>query len=218
MRWPWQRAARATACPHPRLLPSATTGVPFEATFTILWRPTIRTRQNLEELVRCDTLKSAAEIALRLEATDLLAAQDAINAALGAPDRVHTPHYRRLAAHVALRLSPESRESIAQQRADTDRVRRLRFLKTQLYEHPDLVVLDRLEQQPGSIDPRQVADWQRLARSIKACERWWYPLLDQWERLGQGFSDVEKQNQAMLALLDSLKSLNGGSIPESSGP
>lgn len=37
--------------------------------------------------------------------------------------------------------------------------------------------------------------------------------MQQWEQLGHGFCDTEKQQQAMLALLDSLKTLNGGSLP-----
>jgi len=53
-----------------------------------------------------------------------------------------------------------------------------------------------------------------LARSIRACDRWWYPVLEQWEELGQGFNNAEKQQRAMLALLDSLKAFNGGSLPD----
>ncbi|WP_406358851.1 hypothetical protein OHB56_40795 [Streptomyces sp. NBC_01635] len=36
--------------------------------------------------------------------------------------------------------------------------------------------------------------------------------MQQWEQLGQGFTDTEKQQQAMLALLDALKTLNGGGL------
>ncbi|MFV5996128.1 hypothetical protein ACNPQM_27905 [Streptomyces sp. NPDC056231] len=213
MRWPWQRANRTAASPVPRLLPSATPGVPFEATFTLVWRPTLRRRPNLDELVRYDNHKAAAEVAVHLEATDLPTAQDTINAALGAPSHVRTPYYRLLAAQVALRLSPTSREHLTQRRVDEERVRRLQFLKSRLYDHPDLVVLDRLEHHPELLHDEEVAALQRLARSIRACDRWWYPLLEQWEQLGHGFNDADKQQQAMLALLDSLKTLNAGSPP-----
>ena len=213
MRWPWQRGARTTACTLPRLLPSATPGVPFEATFTIVWRPTLRRRPNLDELVRCDVQTAAAEVAAHLEATDLPTAQDTVNAALGAPGRVRTRYYRLLAAQAVLRLSLTSREQLAQRRADEERIRRLHFLKTRLYDHPELVVLDRLEHHPELLCDEEVAAWQRLARAIKACDRWWYPLLEQWETLGQGFNDTERQQQAMLALLNSLTALNGGTAP-----
>lgn len=214
MRWPWHRAARTTACPYPRLLPSATPGVPFEATFTIVWRPVWRARPNLDDSVRCSVHATAADVASQVEAADLHAAQDVINAALGDPRQLHTPHYRIQTARVALRLSPECREVLAQRRADEDRVRRLRFLKTRLYDHPGLVVLDRLEHRPDALEDEHVAELQRLARSIRACDRWWYPVLEQWEQLGQGFNDTEKQQQAMLALLNALKALNGGSLPD----
>ncbi|MFJ1656428.1 hypothetical protein ACIOC2_34670 [Streptomyces sp. NPDC088337] len=36
--------------------------------------------------------------------------------------------------------------------------------------------------------------------------------MQQWEQLGQGFTEAERQQQAMLALLDALKTLNGGSL------
>ncbi|OEJ63339.1 hypothetical protein BGM19_26670 [Streptomyces agglomeratus] len=154
-------------------------------------------------------------MAQNLEATDVLAAQDAINAALGTTDLARTRHYRRLTASVALRLSPESREVLVQRRTDAERVRRLCFLKTQLYDHPALVVLDQLEQRPGSLEPHQVADLQRLARSIKASDLWWHPMLEQWERVGRGFNDPENQNRAMHVLLEALTKLNDGPLPDS---
>ncbi|MGY0055103.1 hypothetical protein ACWY4P_00680 [Streptomyces sp. LZ34] len=213
MRWPWQRTARTSACPQPRLLPSATAGVYFETVFTIVWRPRWRTHHNAEEAVRTHVHATAARTAALLNASDLSAAQDAVNAALALP-RHHTQQYRLLTARASLRLSPEAKELIAQRQADENRIRRLHFLKTHLYNHPDLVVLDRLEHQaPGALHDEHVAELQRLARLIKACDLWWFPLLQQWEQLGEGFNDAEKQQQAMLALLDSLKTLNGGSPP-----
>lgn len=213
MRWPWQRAARTTACPYRRLLPSSTAGVPFEAAFTIVWRPTWRTRRNLDELVRHNIHRAAIDVASRLEAADLHAARDVINAALGDTDRTHTPHYQILAVRVTLQLSSESREVLARRRTDEDRVRRLQFLKTHLYDHPDLLVLDRLERQSDPLTDRHIAELQRLARSIRACDRWWHPILEQWEQLGQGFNDPDRQQRAMLALFESLKAFNGGTLP-----
>ncbi|WP_251021000.1 hypothetical protein [Streptomyces sp. ISL-98] len=212
MRWPWQRAVRTTTCPLPRLLASATPGIAFEAVYTLRWRPMLRLRPNLDDLVRTDIHQKAAETAARWDAADLPAAQDALNASLGAPHEGNR-HYRILAAQAVLRLAPESREHLAQRTADTERVRRLQFLKTQLYDHPGLVVLDRLERHPGRLPDEETAALQRLARTIKACDQWWYPMLEQWERLGDGFSDTDKQQRAMLALLNSVTALNGGTPP-----
>ncbi|MFF5010868.1 hypothetical protein ACFY3G_49795 [Streptomyces phaeochromogenes] len=212
MRWPWQRALRTTACPLPRLLASATPGIPFEATYTLRWRPTLRHHANLEDLVRTGIHQKAAETAARWDASDLPAAQDALNAVLGAPHESNR-YYRVLAAQVVLRLSPGARERLAQRTADTERVRRLQFLKAHLYDHPGLVVLDRLENHPERLPDEEAAALQRLARMIKTCDQWWYPLLEQWEQLGDGFNDTGKQQLAMLALLNAVTTLNGGTPP-----
>ncbi|MGI5473259.1 hypothetical protein [Streptomyces sp. CA-132043] len=82
MRWPWQRALRSSAPARPRLLPSATEGVSFEAVYTITWRPRWRTHPNAEEAVRSGVHAAAARAAAHLDVSDLPAAQDAVNAAL----------------------------------------------------------------------------------------------------------------------------------------
>jgi Arc/MetJ family transcription regulator len=213
MRWPWQRATRTSASAQPRLLPSATLGISFEAIYTIIWRPRWRTHPNWKEVVRSHVHTTAAQTAAYLDATDLPAAQDAVNAALSqfAPH----PHYRLLSAHAALRLSDAAQELLAQRQADEHRIRRLRFLKENLYDRPDLVVLERLEHlAPRALDDEHVAELQHLARLISSCDRWWFPLLQQWEQVGRGFKDAGMQQQAMLVLHDSLKALNGGSLPE----
>ncbi|MGC9382739.1 hypothetical protein [Streptomyces sp. MH13] len=119
---------------------------------------------------------------------------------------------------MVLRLSPEPRERLAQRTADTERIRRLQFLKTHLYDHPGLVVLDRLERHPGRLPDEETAALQRLARTIKGCDQWWYPLLEQWEQLGDGFSDADKQQRAMLALLNSVAALNGSASSAAQAP
>ncbi|MFJ4518972.1 hypothetical protein [Streptomyces sp. NPDC088816] len=217
MKWPWQRAVRVTACPLPRLLASATPGIPFEATYTLRWRPAWRRRPNLDDLVRADIHQRAAETAALWDAAELHAAQDALNAALGV---LHDSNrcYRVVAAQAMLRLSPESQERLAQRAADTERVRRLQFLKTHIYDHPGLVLLDRLERLPGHLPDEEAAALQRLARTINACDQWWYPLLEQWEQLGNGFNDADKQQRAMLALLNAVTSLNGGTPPAQTNP
>ncbi|MGI5473258.1 hypothetical protein ACQEVP_39235, partial [Streptomyces sp. CA-132043] len=37
------------------------------------------------------------------------------------------------------------------------------------------------------MDDNLVAELQRLARLIRSCDRWWFPVLQEWEALGQGF-------------------------------
>lgn len=209
MRWFWQRRARTIHCTHPRMLRCATPGVHFEATFTIGWRPALQTRPNLEDLVLSRNLERAGEIAQRFEAIEVRTAQDTINAELGAPKRTRGTGYRCLAARVELGLSESTREDLAQQQADEARIRRLRFLRTNLYKQPDLFVLDRIERQGDWPGAGLVAEWQRLARWIVAADEWWQPLLDQWEQVGQGFNDIELQNRAMLALCDALQKLKG---------
>ncbi|MFD8151241.1 hypothetical protein ACFV28_10885 [Streptomyces sp. NPDC059720] len=146
------------------------------------------------------------------------AAQDAINAALGQLPR-RAPSYCLLTVHAVLGLPTAAQELLAQRTADEQRIRRLRFLKENLYDHPDLVVLDQLEHHtPGALGDDHVAELQRLARLICSCDRWWFPLLQQWEQVGQGFTDIEKRQQAMLVLSDSLKALNGGSLPNNIAP
>ncbi|MFE5143948.1 hypothetical protein ACFRDV_41085 [Streptomyces fagopyri] len=212
MRWPWQSPLRTTACSRPRLLPTATDGISFEAVYTIVWRPLRHSHPNTEEAVRTHVHTAALDTAARLPANDLPAAQDAVNGAL--PHGYRSPHYRLVSARVALNLPAAAKDVLHQQQADDQRIRRLRFLKEHLYDHPGLVVLDRLEHHsPGALSDDHVAELQHLARLIASCDRWWSPLMQQWEQLGHGFSDTEKQQQAMLALLDSLKTLNGGSLP-----
>ncbi|MFF8592768.1 hypothetical protein ACF061_15205 [Streptomyces sp. NPDC015220] len=119
-----------------------------------------------------------------------------------------------MVARAALRLSPAARETLAQRTADEYRVRRLRFLKEDLYDRPGLIVVDRLERQAAdALSGGHVAELQRLARLISSCDRWWFPVLQQWEQVGRGFRDAGMQQQAMLVLHDALKALNGGSLP-----
>ncbi|WP_405445866.1 hypothetical protein OG350_06035 [Streptomyces achromogenes] len=216
MRWFWQRRARTIHHAQPRMLRCATPGIHFEATFTIEWRPPLRARPNLEDLVLSRTLARAGEVAQLFPAVEVRSAQDTINAELGAPEHTRATEYRRLAARVELTLSESAREGLAQQQADEARVRRLRFLRTNLYEQPDLFVLDRIEQQGDWPGAHQVAEWQRLARWMVAANRWWQPMLDQWEAVGQGFNDIERQNRAMLALCDALQKLKGDDVSSNS--
>lgn len=218
MRWPWRRAVRTSRSAKPRLLPSASDDIAFEAVYTITWRPLWRVPPNAEETVRATVHATAVRTAARQGASDVPAAQDAVNAALGRLPR-RAPNYCLLSVDAALSLPGTAQELLAQRAADERRIRRLRFLKENLYDHPDLVVLDQLEHHaPGALGDEHVADLQRLARLICSSDRWWFPLLQQWEQVGQGFTDIEKRQQAMLVLSDSLKALNGGSLPTGIAP
>lgn len=161
---------------------------------------------------------TASATAARLTASDVPAAQDAVNAALGCLPR-RAPNYFLLNVYAALGLPRTAQDLLAQRAEDEQRIRRLRFLKDNLYDRPDLVVLNQLEHHaPSALSDEHVAELQRLARLIYSCDRWWLPLLQQWEQVGQGFTDIEKRQQAMLVLSDSLKALNGGSLPSNIAP
>ncbi len=218
MRWPWNRAVRTSESAQPRLLPSATDGISFEAVYTITWRPLWRVPPNVEEAVRTAVHTAAAGAAARLGASDVPAAQDAVNATLGRLPR-RAANYSLLQVYATIGLPYAAQELLAQQAADRNRINRLRFLKDNLYDHPDLVVLDQLEHHvPGALGDEHVAELQRLARLIYSCDRWWFPLLQQWEQVGQGFTDIEKRQRAMLLLSDSLKALNDGNLPSDIAP
>ncbi|MEV7783212.1 hypothetical protein [Kitasatospora sp. NPDC088351] len=155
-----------------------------------------------------------------LQPDDLLGAEDTLNAVFGAPDGQRAPHYRLLSAKFALRLSPTAQETLAVRRADTERIRRLEFLKTALYDHPDLVVLDRMERTSQLPDDARVADLQRLSRAIRSCNAWWYPFLEQWEAVGAGFQDLETRHEAMQVLLrHSVEALKAATtLPDRAAP
>jgi hypothetical protein len=89
-------------------------------------------------------------------------------------------------------------------------------LRTHLYEQPGLFVLDRIERQGDWPGAAQIAEWQRMARWMVAADEWWQPMLDQWEKVGQGFNDIELQNRAMLALCDALQKLKGDDASDDS--
>lgn len=205
-----RRRPRKSSSVQPRRLVSATPGIHFEAIITAWYRPKRPSRHlNLEELVRSDLTTIIGELAQHLDATDVPAAQDAINARVGEPVLAQNTHYRLVSVAVALSLPPVAREVLAQREADQERIRRLRFLKSQLYDDPALVVLDRLEHRPEGLVEDELEYFQRLARSLRANENWWRPMLEQWELLGKGFSETEMQHRAMRALLNSLAELNG---------
>nr|WSZ96519.1 hypothetical protein OH820_13365 [Streptomyces sp. NBC_00857] len=213
MRWPWQRTARISASAQPRLLPSASEGICFEAVYTIVWRPRRRAGLHAEDSVRAHVHATAMRAAAALPVVDLPAAQDQVNAALCLP-HIDT-RYRLLSARAVLGLSDTAQELLAQRQADDERIRRLRFLKKNLYDRPDLIVLDQMERRaPGVLEEELVGELQRLARLISSCDRWWFPLLQQWELVGQGFKEPEKQKQALMLLTESVTALNGGTLPE----
>ncbi|MEH0407381.1 hypothetical protein ACFY7V_33950 [[Kitasatospora] papulosa] len=91
---------------------------------------------------------------------DLLAAQDQVNAALCLPHL--SPYYRLLSARAVLGLPAAAQELLAQRQADEQRIGRLCFLKKNLYDRPDLVVLDQMERRAtGALDEELVGELQR---------------------------------------------------------
>ncbi|MFF0292629.1 hypothetical protein ACFYST_01375 [Kitasatospora sp. NPDC004614] len=192
--------------------------MPFEATFTVVWQPTLRRRANLAEQVRSDLRLAAGKVTADLMPDDLLGAEDTLNAVFGAPEAWNKPYYLLHSAKFDLRLSPTSQNALAVRRADTERIRRLEFLKASLYDHPDLVVLDYLERCSVLPDDSKVADLERLARAIRSHNSWWHPLLELWESVGAGFKDRGIQHEAMKALLQrSVDALQAVAAPPDPG-
>ncbi|MGQ5633838.1 MULTISPECIES: hypothetical protein [unclassified Streptomyces] len=76
---------------------------------------------------------TASATAACLTASDVPAAQDAVNAALGCLPR-RAPDYC-LFAYAALGLPKTAQDLLAQRAEDEQRIRRLRFLKDNLYDH-----------------------------------------------------------------------------------
>ncbi|MFD8600087.1 hypothetical protein ACFV1L_34310 [Kitasatospora sp. NPDC059646] len=191
--------------------------MPFDATFTVVWQPAFRRRANLAEQVRSDLRVAAGKVTADLMPDDLLGAEDTLNAVFGAPEGRVGPHYLLCSAKFDLRLSPMAAQALAVRRADTERIRRLEFLKASLYDRPDLVVLDYLERRSVLPDDTEVADLERIARAIRSHDSWWQPLLELWESVGAGFRDPGIQHEAMKVLLqlsvDALKGVAGPSAP-----
>jgi hypothetical protein len=109
--------------------------------------------------------------------------------------------------YVVLGLSEQAQRFVAQHRADVDRFEHLRFLHSQIYSNPALVVVERIERHAERLDDTELQHLERLARSLKAGQEWWYPMLSAWEAVVAGINDDNRRQLAMSVLLDAISKL-----------
>ncbi|MFD7662707.1 hypothetical protein [Streptomyces sp. NPDC059788] len=168
---------------EPRSLRSGTPGVCFTAVFSAQWSLGGEEHHTPEALVINELVRLAGSITEDWEALDARGAEDALNAALGRAAPIPDLPGSKLSARVRLTLSAQARCDAEQYRADRNRVARLRYLKSQLYSDPEMVLLDHLERHPQDVTTVDIKDYQRLSRSLRVGGQWWYPLLDCLETL-----------------------------------
>ncbi|TCC22763.1 hypothetical protein [Kribbella speibonae] len=203
-----------TVFENPRLLPSATEGVEFTAMFEVVWRPRRRRESNLQDALRADVIEAASATSITRSAYDVRAAENFINTRLAAWGRTATGRYRHISPKVSLSLSDDAAETLAQRRADEERVRRLTFLKTKLYSDPALVVVERLERNPERSSENLIAEYIRAAQLIESSQRWWAPLLEGTAALDQRYRTQDLAFALMSALTATVNELANQRPPD----
>jgi hypothetical protein len=190
-----------------RLLKSLTPGVPFRITGSARWVPGKVSHPAIEALVRNVVVSQAQEIALKRYADDSSGTEDAINSSLGSGLITDTPYYSALTATVTLdRPTQEEIASSHEYRSSLARVERLRFLKSQLYGNPSMLLLDYIDRNPDKLDELpDLASFQLLALEVSNGEQWWLRVLYVLEKLSSEVSDEKGNLWAMNVLLTALK-------------
>jgi len=172
------------------------------------WKPGRTRHPDIQAAVLDAVFHQAQDIAITRYADDFRGTQDAINANLGAIQRSRdTPFYSALTAKVTLTLSNEGASDALAYRHSVAYVKRLRFLREQLYSDPVMLMLDHLEKNPGKADDElpDMAHFQRLAMKVSNGERWWCRILDAMDRLAPDTTDKNGNLLAMDVLIRVLK-------------
>jgi hypothetical protein len=203
----WRKEIRLSF-PDREWLPSATKDTCFAASISGTCRPGRRAHQDLVGLARSETLRRASEVSIHWDADQWSAAQDAINAVIGAPHDCSSDFYRRLAAQVRLMPDKDAVNTAMQIRLDRTRVNRLNFLKTALYSDPTLIAVWYLEQHPDRVDDINFDKFRRLADQLQAGEHWWGPLMLAWNELASKADSQEAIKECMNVLLEVLHRLD----------
>jgi hypothetical protein len=190
-----------------RLLKSLTPGVPFRMTGSARWVPGKVSHPAIEALVRNVVVSQAQAIALKRYADDVSGTEDAINSDLGSGLIEDTPYYSALTATVLLDRSHQDEMANSHEyRNSLARVERLRFLRSQLYGDPSMLMLDYVDRNPDKLDELpDLASFQLLALEVSNGERWWLRVLHVLERLSAEVSDEKGNLWAMHVLLTALK-------------
>jgi hypothetical protein len=157
--------------------------------------------------VRNVVVSQAQAIALKRYADDVSGTEDAINSDLGSGLIEDTPYYSALTATVLLDRSHQDEMANSHEyRNSLARVERLRFLRSQLYGDPSMLMLDYVDRNPDKLDELpDLASFQLLALEVSNGERWWLRVLHVLERLSAEVSDEKGNLWAMHVLLTALK-------------
>lgn len=204
----WRRKEIQLIFPDREWLPSATKDTCFAASVSGACRPGRRTHQCLIGLARSDILRIASQISVAWDADQWSAAQDAVNAVIGASYDCSRGFYRGLVAQVRLMPDRDAVNAAMQIRVDRARVNRLNFLKTALYSDPALMAIGFLEQHPDQFDNIDFSKFRRLADHLNAGERWWGPLMLAWNELASKADSQEAITECMNVLLEVLHRLD----------
>ncbi|GGR10557.1 hypothetical protein [Streptomyces netropsis] len=184
---------------------SATPRVCFTAVFSAGWTLGRTDHHAPEAMVITELVRRATTVTERWEATEVTGAEDAVNADLGRPAPLPGMPGSELWGNVQLTLSAQARADAEQYRADRARVARLRYLKENLYNDPEMLLLDHLDRHPQDIGTVDIATFQRLSRSLRLGGQWWYPLLDCLETLSSELPARHGDRYAMKLLLKAFK-------------
>ncbi|WP_327070917.1 hypothetical protein OG500_35360 [Kitasatospora sp. NBC_01250] len=194
--------------PERRRLPSNLPAVTFMALFSASWQPggSAAPHEGQKAAIALGLREIARAATEQWDPEDVLAAQDAANAALGAPVDQPELGVLGLTGTVQLWLTEEAAATARQHRTDHARVARLRFLKAHLYNDPELLLLDHLERRPQDMrDSGIVKEFQKVARSIRVGGEVWYPLLEALEEMSTKGAIADADVYAMRVVLKVLR-------------
>jgi len=175
-------------------------------TGTVHWKFRWRRHPQAEAGVRDTIVQRAQDIAITRYADDIHGAQDAINADLCANPPPKTRRYSSLTATITLQLNDQAKADAQKYRHSLAHIKRLCFLKEQLYSDPAMLLLDYLDNNPGkAAQPPDLAQYQKLALKVRDGERWWCRILDVLDRLSSDVADQDGNFYAMKVLFAALK-------------
>ncbi|MEU7770579.1 hypothetical protein AB0C44_04545 [Micromonospora taraxaci] len=207
-------------------LETRTEHVLLEADFTATVR-TGRTHADLDALVRSRLHALAFSVTSRLQPVFVRQAQDEINGLLGQPKDCPDGFYRDLVGNVQLHLPDEVAADLAKQREDAARLRRLRFLKENIFSDPSFVAIELFERNPvgGPELDSLLKRASEMALKLRSFDDWWAPLLLAWGDLAQKMQSPAEADVAMRVLLRAISDLDSSLIrnypvprPEAGGP
>lgn len=187
-----RRRTRELPFPESRQLVSATPGAQFTAFFSARWRTHRPEDPSRISTARRELAATAQAISIRWQVDEPAAAADEINSVLRDPRNHPEGLYRDLTAFVVLTAEPQAREHSARLRADRVRLERLRFLQTNLFTQPALLLIDYIDRYPERVTDVRITDFERLAREAQTGNAWWRPLQEAWDKV---LADLEPELQ-----------------------